>query len=210
MTLRTIGLILLVGSLLLVGYLGIDIADAQTSQLRLAAEAQYTAGGTKQCLTCHGGETMTIMAETVHGNLENPHSPYSQQGCESCHGAGSVHVSRSGGGAGRPILLSFKGTQNVPEQNAACQNCHAETLGALEGFDWADSLHETADLSCQDCHQSHSTERPMQDQAQQLANCSGCHRRQIDDHPRFENAGIVFDSLSCGTCHAVHELEGEH
>ena len=48
----------------------------------------------------------------------------------------------------------------------------------------------------------------MQDQAQQQANCAGCHRRQIDSHPRFENAGILFDSLSCSTCHAVHELEG--
>ena len=85
-------------------------------------------------------------------------------------------------------------------------DCHAQTLGDLEGFDWIGSLHDDAGLSCQDCHQSHSTERPMQDQAQQQANCSGCHRRQIEGHPRFENAGILFDNLSCSTCHAVHEL----
>ena len=210
MTPRNICLSLLAGVLLLAGYHGIDSADAQTSKLRMQADPQYTRGGTEQCLSCHGGENMTIMGETPHGNLENPHSPYSNQGCESCHGPGSIHVSRSGGGAGYPLLLNFKNDDDVPEQNAACMNCHAETLGELEGFAWAGSLHDSAGMSCQDCHNAHSLERPMEDKELQQANCMGCHRRQIDSHPRFENAGIVFDQLSCSTCHAVHELEAKN
>lgn len=207
MTSRTIGTALFAAGLFLLGYVTVEVAEAQTSQARLKAEAQYTTGGTEQCLSCHGGETMTIMGETPHGNLENPHSPYSQQGCESCHGPGSIHVSRAGGGAGYPLLLSFESDDDIPEQNAACMNCHAETLGELEGFAWDGSLHDGAGMSCQDCHNSHSTERPMWDKELQAANCAGCHRRQIENHNRFENAGIVFDDLSCSTCHAVHELE---
>ena len=209
MTPRTIGSFLLAGYLLLLGYVGPDIADAQTSRSRLEADAQYTDGGTKRCLSCHGGETMAIMSETPHGNLDNPHSPYSQQGCESCHGPGSVHVSRAGGGAGRPLLLSFKSREGVPEQNAACMSCHAQTLGELQGFAWTGSLHDDAGMSCQRCHQTHSTEKPMEDQALQQANCARCHRRQIDGHPRFEDKGILFDNLSCSTCHAVHELQAK-
>lgn len=210
MTPRIIGLVMLTGGLLLVGYVGIDVAGAQTSQLRLAADAQYTTGGTEQCLSCHGGDAMAIVGETPHGNLENPHSPYSQQGCESCHGPGALHSSRAGGGAGRPLLMAFEGTDDIAEQNAACMNCHAETLGDLEGFEWAGSLHDDADMTCQDCHESHATENLMDDPVEQRANCSGCHRRQIDGHPRFEGRGILFDELTCSACHAVHELEGDH
>ena len=195
--------------LLWLGYGYAELAEAQTSRMRLDAEAQYTAGGPEQCLGCHGGEKMAIMAATPHGNLENPHSPYAQQGCESCHGPGSVHVSRSGGGAGRPVLLSFEDSGSIPEQNVACMSCHAGTLGELEGFAWKGSLHDEAEMSCQDCHNSHSTERPMWDKDLQQANCAGCHRRQIEGHPRFENAAIKYEELSCSTCHAVHELEAK-
>ncbi len=204
---RTIGATLLAAGMLLLAQGDLQVAEAQTSRTRLNAEPQYTDGGTEQCLICHGGEKMTIMADTPHGNLENPHSPYSKQGCESCHGPGSVHVSRSGGGAGRPVLLSFEDPDTIPEQNTACMACHADTLGELEGFAWTGSLHDEAEMSCQDCHNSHSKERPMWDKDLQQANCAGCHRRQIEGHPRFENAGILYDELSCSTCHAVHQLE---
>ncbi len=207
---RVMGLFLLFGCMSLLGYVMLDDADAQTNRERLEAEPQFTAGGTEQCLTCHAGENMTIMAETPHGNMENPHSPYSNQGCESCHGPGSVHVSRAGGGAGKRILLSFKGRDNAAAQNAACLACHAQTMGELEGFAWIGSLHDRPNMTCQRCHDSHSTEQPMKDMAKQLANCSSCHRRHIERHPRFESAGILFDELKCSTCHNVHALEASH
>lgn len=209
MTAKTIRLVLLTGCVLLIGHVGPDVADAQSSRLRLEADPQYSAGGTEQCLSCHGGETMTIVGDTHHGNLENPHSPYSQQGCESCHGPGGMHSSRAGGGAGFPSLLSFEGTDDITEQNAVCMNCHAETLGELAGFAWAGSLHDNAGMSCQDCHQSHSTDRPMEDTKSQRKNCSGCHRRHIRRHPTFEDVGIVFDEVPCSDCHDVHQLEAK-
>lgn len=204
MTPKTIRSIALAGCLLLLGYIGPEIAGAQSSRERLEAEAQYTEGGNERCLECHGGEAMTIIAETPHGNLDNPHSPWSQQGCESCHGPGGVHASRAGGGAGFPLLLSFKTTDNVPEQNAVCLNCHGQTLGELDGIAWTDSLHDGAGLSCQDCHASHSAERAMRDRELQRAACGSCHRRGIRRHPRFEDQEIVFDEMSCSTCHDVH------
>ncbi len=198
---------MLVGVLVLIAYIGGGAADAQTLRERAKATAQFTEGGTEQCLSCHGGEAMTIVSETPHGNLENPHSPYSQNGCESCHGPGGMHSSRAGGGVGRPLLLAFEETDDPAEQNKACMHCHAETMADLEGFTWFGSGHDLAEMTCQDCHQSHSKERPMQDPAMQRENCSGCHRRQIDRHPRFEGRGIEFDELECSACHWVHEIE---
>lgn len=195
--------VLLAGCILLLGYVGPDTAAAQTRE-RLEAEAQYTERGTEQCLTCHAGDAMTIMAETLHGNPDNPHTPYAQHGCESCHGPGSVHVSRAGGGVGFPPLLSFKNVDDVPQRNAACTSCHAQTLGELKAIEWAGSLHDNAGMSCQTCHQSHSSENPMADQALQLQRCARCHSGPIEEH---RQSGFPVDALSCSSCHAVHELK---
>ena len=196
---------LLAGCMLLLGYVGPETAGAQT-RTRLEAEAQYTERGTEQCLTCHAGDAMTIMAETPHGNLDNPHTPYSQHGCESCHGPGSVHVSRAGGGVGFPPLLSFKNADDVPQRNAACTNCHAQDLGEQKGIAWAGSLHDEAGMSCQVCHQSHSSENPMADRALQQESCGRCHGSAVEKH---RESGFPLDAAACSSCHAVHELQAK-
>lgn len=203
---KTIGIGFSLAIIGVVGAVLFDTAEAQSNRERMEAEANYTADGTEGCLACHGGDSMTVVGESPHGNTENPHSPYSMQGCESCHGPGSVHVSRAGGGAGYPKLLSFKTEDNIPEQNAACLDCHAQTLGELEGMAWTGSLHDAGGLNCGACHDSHTVENPMADAALQQENCAGCHAEQIDAHPRFESAGINFDQLSCYTCHDVHQM----
>ena len=45
----------------------------------------------------------------------------------------------------------------------------------------------------------------MQDADQQVAMCKRCHRKDMGEHKSFEEVGINFESLSCGTCHNVHE-----
>ena len=173
------------------------------------AAASFTEGGTQACLRCHGGETMTVMSETAHGNLDNPHSPYAQQGCESCHGPGSLHVSRARGGAGFPALIRFGSRDARPEQKAACLSCHAEDLGTLEGMAWTDSLHDTPRMTCSNCHQLHTLENRQADRGQQTQGCASCHEDQMASHPRFEDKGIVFDQLTCYDCHDVHQLTSE-
>jgi len=151
---------------------------------------------------------MTIVAESAHGNPDNPHAPYAQQGCESCHGKGSLHASRARGGAGFPDLIRFKRRgSSVQDQNQACLDCHAETLGKLEGMTWSDSLHDTGRMTCGSCHQIHTTENAMAVASEQKTTCARCHEEQIATHPKFENKGIVFDKLTCGDCHDVHQLE---
>ena len=183
-----------------------ELAAAQNGRSATVQDAQFTAAGTASCLRCHSGESMTIMGETAHGDATDPHAPYAVQGCESCHGPGSLHVSRARGGAGFPALLRFGEDSTRPQQTAACLNCHAEDMGETEGMEWTGSAHDTPRITCVGCHQLHTTDDPLTDTTKQTENCMRCHEDEIAVHPRFEDKGIVFDNLICSDCHDVHQL----
>ena len=197
--------VLLTGALLVASAMP-ESSKAQSQRSRAAAEAQFTSEGSERCLSCHGGERMSAVAETVHGNADNPHSPFAKQGCESCHGPGSLHVSRAAGGAGFPALTKFGDDGVVSEQSAACTACHEQDMGNLEGMAWAGSVHDADDMTCVSCHVVHTTDNPLDEPEEQLATCSGCHAEQIAAHSKFEDKGIVFDKLLCYDCHDVHQL----
>ena len=55
------------------------VTAAQNNRSNGQPEAQYTTEGTERCLSCHAGERMTIMAETAHGNTQDPHSPFEEK-----------------------------------------------------------------------------------------------------------------------------------
>lgn len=172
-------------------------------------EAQYTAEGSARCLRCHAGEQMTLMAETAHGDVENPHTPWAQKGCESCHGPGSLHASRARGGRGVPALVTFGRDESVSRQTQACIACHGQDMGDVPGMDWTGSAHDTGRMTCISCHDGHIADNPLRDQQAQRESCTQCHGRQVDSHPRFEDKGIVFDKLACYDCHDVHQLSRE-
>lgn len=168
--------------------------------------AKYTEGGTERCLTCHASERMTVMGETAHGNRENPHTPFAQRGCESCHGPGSLHVSRARGGAGFPKLLRFVRGEPVAQQNNACLDCHAKTMDDLPGMEWTGSLHDNGRITCAGCHKAHVKVDPITSATTQKQNCARCHAEQIATHPKFADKGIIFEQLTCFDCHDVHQL----
>jgi DmsE family decaheme c-type cytochrome len=180
--------------------------EAQTNRNKTANEAQFTVEGAERCLRCHAGETMTIVADTAHGNSENPNTPYAQHGCESCHGPGSLHVSRARGGRGLPALVVFGDSETVGRQTDACTACHADDMGDLEGMEWDGSAHDTDTMTCVTCHDAHIVGNPLTEQKKQLKSCANCHNDEISAHPRFEDKGIVFDNLTCYDCHDVHQL----
>ncbi len=187
--------------------LGSTFALPASAQESRVPGPQYTDNGTDGCLVCHAGDNMTVMFETAHGNSEDPHAPFAQAGCEACHGAGSLHVSRARGGAGFPPLLRFRGDGDpVSDQLGACLDCHAEEMGDLEAMAWTGSLHDTGYISCSTCHEMHTTENLLATRDQQIDKCGTCHKEQISNHNRFESRGIVFDQLTCHTCHDTHQL----
>ena len=173
------------------------------------SDAQFTAEGSERCLNCHGGDRIALIAESAHGNLDNPNTPFAQKGCESCHGPGSLHVSRARGGAGFPPLPAFEDDGTLRQETQVCIDCHANDMGELAGMQWVGSVHDTDGVTCVSCHESHVVGNALTERKQQLENCAGCHKAQIAAHNRFENRGIVFDRLSCYDCHDVHQLISE-
>jgi len=200
--------ILVIGLALLIAIAASHAQDQNTKKARSTGgpQAQFTAGGTERCVRCHSGERITDIANTVHGNLENPHTPYAQQGCESCHGPGSLHASRARGGRGFPPLLSFREGEPVQPQTEACIGCHGKQMGSLEAMQWSGSLHATDDMTCITCHTLHIQGNPLQDREFQQELCAECHKRQVRTHRRFDKVGIEFDELTCYECHDVHQL----
>jgi DmsE family decaheme c-type cytochrome len=176
---------------------------------RSTGAAQFTEDGTDSCLRCHGGENMTVMAETAHGKADDPNAPYAQKGCESCHGPGSLHVSRARGGAGFPALIRFGDKETHPAQTAACLDCHEDNTDAAERMEWTGSLHDTPEITCVSCHSMHTTNNSLSNRDEQVESCADCHKDEITNHRRFEQQGIVFDKLTCYDCHDVHQLIGK-
>ncbi|HMB74425.1 MAG TPA: multiheme c-type cytochrome [Gammaproteobacteria bacterium] len=148
---------------------------------------------------------MHAIAGTAHGDTDNPFTPWSNQGCESCHGPGSLHVSRARGGIRFPAMISFRDS-SLEQQTQACLSCHSQDMGELEGFEWTGSIHDNGIVSCVSCHEVHTPDGSLGERPVQVEVCSACHASQISNHRRFEDVGIVFDELNCYNCHEVHEM----
>ena len=180
--------------------------------------AQYTSEGTTACLYCHDVERMRLIAKTPHGDKQNPDTPFARHGCESCHGPGSLHATRSRRGRGRPPMINFGVDTSTPatKQAQSClHNCHEKKMGQLDGMQWSGSVHgspwkdETGkvhEMSCSNCHEVHTETDPMEERQSQAKACFSCHTTAEKEHPRFKDAAIAFDKLSCWDCHDVHQL----
>jgi DnaJ-class molecular chaperone len=71
----------------------------------------------------------------------------------------------------------------------SCSTCHS--IGSSTGVDKV--------------HVNVASDR-KKDQQPQMEQCSNCHSRTIETHDDFSNSGIVFERLSCSTCHDEHQF----
>jgi DmsE family decaheme c-type cytochrome len=174
--------------------------------------SQFTEEGSEGCLRCHSGEKMHAIAASPHANPDHPSAPLARQGCEACHGPGSIHVSRAHGGQGFPRMITFgRGSGFSPknEQEDACLSCHTEDLGSTQAIEFRDSVHDKRHINCSRCHLIHAESDSIREKEYQAAVCYKCHKKVEAQHPRFEDKSIDFDALSCWTCHDVHKVNAE-
>jgi predicted CXXCH cytochrome family protein len=147
--------------------------------------------GSSQCADCHS-DIVHGFADATHAKLSMPGGHDQEIGCESCHGAGSLHV-RSGGE--RHLIV------NPKSDPSTCYQCHLDKQGQ---FNLAHS-HPIGEgkMSCSDCHDPHTgSARPhsMMTLADQNASCTTCHTAQ--------RGPFVFEHEAsregCTTCHEPH------
>jgi len=193
---------------------------------RRQAPAEYTERGSQKCLLCHAETRMSLIAKTPHGNKDNPGTPFAQHGCESCHGKGSLHVSRSMRGKGRPPMITFgrQGKTPVDEQIATCLACHGKDREALLEIDGHKNAKNARDaktmdgLTCSTCHTMHpypggGGPSPSASYTrlgpQKCVLCHSSKRMQQvvnGPHGNRSNTFTPFAKHGCETCHGKGSL----
>lgn len=166
-----------------------------------SGEAGYV--GADVCRGCHEAYYESYR-HSVHGRAAVPGSPAAAAGCEACHGPGAAHV-QSGGGRGTGIFAFDRKTD--PEKKAAqCLSCHGESRHLAL---WNLSMHQSADVSCDQCHSSHFGGHKNLKAAEPNL-CFDCHRsinfqvNKQSHHPLREG------KIMCSSCHDPHGALGQN
>ena len=157
-------------------------------QLTLPVIEGATSVGSEACLNCHEG-----MGAGVHSRLAGFEYMGGTEGCEACHGGGSLHVDSDG-----DKILKFG--ELLPEESAAvCAKCHTD--GKL--MDWTHSLHALSDVGCGDCHAIHGGQKTALKKADPEL-CYSCHQEQMAKANYPSHHPIAEGKMTCGDCHNPH------
>ena len=163
------------------------------------APAAATYVGNESCLGCHD-EQRSGYEDSAHGRVADMRTPAAQQGCETCHGAGSAHAN-----ADEPETVPLANNFLVMTPgaiNETCVACHNRGDHAL----WDGSAHERRDLSCISCHQLHepASEGSLLSAATQTDVCATCHQDKAARLDRSGHMPLREGKMECSTCHDPH------
>lgn len=158
-------------------------------QLTLPVIDGATSIGQEACLECHEG-----MSAGVHSRLAGFEYTGGTEGCETCHGGGSLHIDSDN----NDQILKFGDL--LPEESAAvCAKCHSD--GTL--MDWTHSLHALSDVACNDCHSIHAGGKTALKQSDPDL-CYSCHQEQMAKASFPSHHPIKEGKMSCSDCHNPH------
>ena len=147
--------------------------------------------GSKSCEQCHQ-EIFKKFKTADHAVLMARGANAQDMGCESCHGAGSLH-NQSGG-----LAHTIVNPRRDPE---TCFQCHLEKRGTFN-LAYHHPL-ENGKVSCGDCHDPHEG-RAVRGGSTSLAGsdqtCLKCHSAQHGPFI-FEHEAV---REGCTTCHNPH------
>ncbi|MFA6564397.1 MAG: cytochrome c3 family protein [Verrucomicrobiia bacterium] len=150
--------------------------------------------GMETCQPCHEKEVRDFKF-AAHARVAIPDGKGKRegQGCESCHGPGSLHV-EAGGERGKFII-------NPTKNPEACFQCHLDKQAEFS-LPYHHPVKEGR-MNCTTCHNPHGHDIKLgkgQVVGRLNENCSQCHREQTRPHV-FAHAAL---REGCTTCHAVH------
>ncbi|MBM9606050.1 DmsE family decaheme c-type cytochrome [Desulfopila inferna] len=163
-----------------------------------AGEAQETEPGgfigAETCIECHESQYESY-ARSIHSR-ESIKGPQSQDACETCHGAGALHVEKGGG---RDVdIFTFDDDVDPEARSAKCLTCHQTS----EGMDlWSHSAHSRNEVSCDGCHDLHvdGVQKPNEPEV-----CFNCHRDIRVQVSKRSHHPILEGKVNCSSCHSPH------
>ncbi len=147
--------------------------------------------GSEACADCHDKITQDFPTAT-HADLMAKGDNAVNVGCESCHGAGSLHV--ESGGAPRTII-------NPARSPEVCFQCHLDKRGQFN----LPFHHQVLEgkVNCSDCHNPHKGPAMKGGGTQLISeteNCLECHTAQRGPFV-FEHEAM---REGCVVCHDPH------
>lgn len=177
----------------IIGAVALGMISCATMSRTMLAPPQIAGAefaGTKSCAECHADLVKNFRTAT-HAGLKAEGANAKDIGCETCHGAGSLH--NQSGGAAHTII-------NPRRSAEVCFQCHLDKRGE---FNLA-SHHPVVEgkMSCGDCHNPHQggAGKIVTALATESQTCAQCHTAQGGPFV-FEHEAV---REGCTTCHAVH------
>ena len=167
-------------------------AIRHTLELHTIEGAQYV--GMETCGACHEKEAREFKLST-HARISIPMGKgVKVEGCEMCHGPGSLHVDADDKDKKATII-------NPRKDPNACFACHLDKKAQFQ-LPFHHPVLE-GKMSCTDCHSPHAEEvRPWSATSLKDINeaCFKCHKDQrgpfVWEHEALREG--------CTTCHSVH------
>lgn len=168
------------------------------------SQAEYSREGADSCFACHDDQQTLAIFRTPHAVPTDPSSPFGhgQLQCEACHGPSGEHAGRVRRGEERPPSIGFgrDAMTAVQVQNGMCMNCHVADTGSA----WHGGDHDMNDVSCADCHSSHTARDPVLTTALQPGVCYDCHQAQRTQAMKPYSHPFDEGKMDCGGCHQAH------
>lgn len=159
---------------------------------------------TEECTACHSliGDHWISSAHGQASTNANFNEAWDEQGnlpvCMTCHATGydaSTLTWETPGVTCQTCHTPYN--ENHPEEvmptdvsSRLCGNCHLETF-----TQWQDSVHSNENLTCNQCHNAHTTSLKTEG-SQEL--CQSCHREKVHT---FELTVHATNGLLCTDCH---------
>lgn len=172
-----------------------------------ATPAAYAPRAEETCMRCHDKAPVTDILQTPHATKGDPHSPFAQHGCESCHGASPQHLATPPQGQKRaPPTVVFVGPNASPVEarNGVCLTCHQSGLR----MHWQGSQHASNEIACSNCHNPHAAKDPVLVKTSQPQVCFTCHSEQRADSFKYSHHPIREAKVICSDCHNPHGSPG--
>ena len=159
----------------------------------VSPDAQYVDSET--CLECH--EDFAHDGHNVHMKLADFEAATYRHGCESCHGAGSIHADSEDPA---DILTYGEEGMSETEVSAVCIACHQSG----EQMNWASSEHSFEGLSCTSCHTVHHNTNHKLIKDDEISLCVSCHQNQKAKMHFPSHHPLKEGYMTCDSCHNPH------